>query len=148
MEQEEGPLVPTKISSSEYELETKSNTGLVLLAYQSPPLTSLSLSPPPPYKMSQHNLYAIIRQQQKQLAAMQAQIQALCHMQVHPPRNYIPTVILILNYISLPSMVSTFLVTHLIAVLQTLWVFRLPQQRYSYSTWSSMTELLLSVSQH
>ena len=30
----------------------------------------------------------------------------------------------------------------------TLWIFRLPQWRYSYSTWSSMTELLLLVSQH
>ena len=30
----------------------------------------------------------------------------------------------------------------------TLWVFRLPRRRYSYSTQSSMTELLLSVSQH
>ena len=30
----------------------------------------------------------------------------------------------------------------------TLWVFRLPWRRYSYSTQSSMTELILSVSQH
>jgi len=30
----------------------------------------------------------------------------------------------------------------------TLWVFRLPWREYSYSTQSSMTELLLSVSQH
>jgi len=30
----------------------------------------------------------------------------------------------------------------------TLWIFRLPQWRYSYSTQSSITELLLSVSQH
>ena len=30
----------------------------------------------------------------------------------------------------------------------TIWIFRLPWQRYSYSTQSSMTELLLSVSQH
>jgi len=29
-----------------------------------------------------------------------------------------------------------------------IWVFHLPQQRYFYLTWSSMTELLLSVSQH
>ena len=57
-----------------------------LLLYISPPLPSplllsLSSSPidsPPPYPiMSQHNLYTIIRQQQEQLAAMQAQIQAL-----------------------------------------------------------------------
>ena len=30
----------------------------------------------------------------------------------------------------------------------TIQVFHLPEQRYSYSTWSFMTELLLSVSQH
>ena len=30
----------------------------------------------------------------------------------------------------------------------TLQIFRLPRRRYSYSTQSSMTELLLSVSQH
>ena len=30
----------------------------------------------------------------------------------------------------------------------TLWVFRLPRRRYSYSTQFSMTELILSVSQH
>ena len=30
----------------------------------------------------------------------------------------------------------------------TLQIFRLPRWRYSYSTWSSMMELLLSVSQH
>ena len=30
----------------------------------------------------------------------------------------------------------------------TLQIFRLPRQRYSYSTQSSMTELLMSVSQH
>jgi len=39
-------------------------------------------------------------------------------MQVHLPRNYIPTVILILNYISLPSIAATFLATCLMAVLQ------------------------------
>ena len=30
----------------------------------------------------------------------------------------------------------------------TIWVFHLPWWRYSYSTWSSMIELLLSVSQY
>ena len=30
----------------------------------------------------------------------------------------------------------------------TFWIFHLPRRRYSYSTQSSMTELLLSVSQH
>jgi len=39
-------------------------------------------------------------------------------MQVHPSGNYIPTVISSPNYTSLPSMVATFLVTYLMAVLQ------------------------------
>ena len=43
---------------------------------------------------------------------------AFYYMQVHPSGNYIPTVILSPNYTSLPSMVATFLVTCLIAVLQ------------------------------
>jgi len=42
-----------------------------------PSLPSPINSPPSYHTISQHNLYAIIRQQQKQLAAMQAQIQAL-----------------------------------------------------------------------
>ena len=78
MGQEEGLLAPTKISSLEYKSETESNKGSVLLAYQSPPptplsLTSLSLTPSllPPYTaMSQHNLPTIIRQQQEQLVVM------------------------------------------------------------------------------
>ena len=48
--QEEGPLTPTEISSSKYESETESNTGLVL-SNQSlltpPPSSLLSQSPPP-----------------------------------------------------------------------------------------------------
>ena len=39
-------------------------------------------------------------------------------MQVHLSRNYIPAVILLSNYTSLPSIVATFLVICLIAVLQ------------------------------
>ena len=71
------------ISSLEYELETESNIGLVLLAHQSllftplpPPSPSLNTSTLLPllYTMSQLDLHAIIRQQQKQLAAMQAQL--------------------------------------------------------------------------
>ena len=42
----------------------------------------------------------------------------VCHMQVHSPRNDIPAVILIPNYTSSSSMAATFLVTHLITVLQ------------------------------
>jgi len=41
-----------------------------------------------------------------------------CYMQVHPPGNYIPMVILIPNYISPPSMVAIFLAICLMAVLQ------------------------------
>jgi len=77
---EEGPLSHTEISSSsEYESESETSTGSALPLYTSPPPPS----PPPidsplPYPiMSQHDLHAIIRQQEEQLAAMQAQIQAL-----------------------------------------------------------------------
>jgi len=75
---EEGPLSPTEISSSsEYESDTKTSAGSVLPLYTSPP-SSPPIDSPPPYPiMSQHDLHAIIRQQQEQLAAMQAQIQAL-----------------------------------------------------------------------
>ena len=82
---EEDPLSPTEISSSsEYESDTETSTGLVLPLYTSspptpPPLPS-TISPidsPPHYNISQLNLHEIIRQQQEQLAAMQAQIQAL-----------------------------------------------------------------------
>jgi len=71
---EEGPLSHTEISSSsEYESESETSIGSALPLYTSPPIDS-----PPPYPiMSQHDLHAIIYQQQEQLAAMQAQIQAL-----------------------------------------------------------------------
>ena len=42
----------------------------------------------------------------------------VCHMQAHPSGNYIPMVISSPNHISPPSMVATFLTTHLIVVLQ------------------------------
>jgi len=44
--------------------------------------------------------------------------EANCHMQVHLSENYIPIVISSPNYTSLPSMVATFLTTHLMVVLQ------------------------------
>ena len=87
---EEGPLSLTEIySSSEYESETETSAGSVLPLYTSlpptpPPPTPPQSSPPPIdsppsyHNMSQQiNLHKIIRQQQEQLAAMQAQIQAL-----------------------------------------------------------------------
>jgi len=68
--------------SSEYKSESETSTGSTLPLYtSSPPPLSSSPSPidsPPPYPiMSQHDLHTIICQQQEQLAAMQAQIQAL-----------------------------------------------------------------------
>jgi len=57
-------------------------SALPLYTSSPPPSPSPSSSPspidsPPHYNMSQANLHKIIRQQQEQLAAMQAQIQAL-----------------------------------------------------------------------
>jgi len=72
----------------EYESKTETSTGSALPVYTSfpptPPPQSSSPSPidsPPHYNMSQLNLHEIIRQQQEQLAAMQAQIQALLAVQ-------------------------------------------------------------------
>jgi len=64
-------------------LESKTSSGSALPLYtlspHIPPLSSPSSidSPPSYHTISQHNLHAIIRQQQEQLAAMQVQIQAL-----------------------------------------------------------------------
>jgi len=74
---EEGLLSYTEIYSSlEYESESETSTGSALPLYTPlppPPIDSL-----PPYpNISQINLHKIIQQQQEQLAAMQAQIQAL-----------------------------------------------------------------------
>jgi len=78
--QEEGLLPHIEIFSLEYELESKTSTDSTLPVYTSSPSTPLPLSAspinsPPSYNiMSQHDLHAIIRQQQEQLVAMQAQI--------------------------------------------------------------------------
>jgi len=73
-------LLLTEISSSEYKLEGETSIGSALPLYTTllPSLPPLLSSPSPiTYNMSQINLYKIIRQQQEQLAAIQAQIQAL-----------------------------------------------------------------------
>jgi len=77
---EEDPLSHTEISSSsEYESESETSIGSALPLYTlPPPLSPTPIDSPLPYPiMSQHDLHAIICQQQEQLAAMQAQIQAL-----------------------------------------------------------------------
>ena len=67
---------------SEYKSESKTSIGSALPLYTSLPLpppqpSSSPIDSPSHYNMSQLNLHEIIRQQQEQLAAMQAQIQAL-----------------------------------------------------------------------
>ena len=67
-------------SSSDYESESETSTGSTLPLYTSsppPPALPIPIDSPPHCNMSQLNLHKIIRQQQEQLAAMQAQIQAL-----------------------------------------------------------------------
>jgi len=68
--QKEGPLIPIEIeSSSKYKSERETSIGSALPLYMfSPPTPPL----PSSYTMSQHDLHAIIRQQQEQLLAIQA----------------------------------------------------------------------------
>ena len=71
-----------------------------------------------------------------------------CHMQVHPSGKLHPR-----GDATSEPYKPVFYSSHLsrntsYGGAATLWVFRLPRWRYSYSTQSSMTELLLSVSQH
>ena len=69
-------LSSTKISLTEYKSESETSIGSALLLYNSTPSQPPTL--PPLYNtMSQYDLYAIIQQQQEQLAAMQIQLQAL-----------------------------------------------------------------------
>ena len=62
--------------------------------------------------------------------------------QVHSSRKHISIVY------SLPTIKVYLFCNMPYSSAVTIWVFHLPWWRYSYSTWSSMTELLLSVSQH
>jgi len=69
-------LSSTKISLTEYKSESETSIGSALLLYNSTPSQPPTLFPL--YNtMSQYDLYAIIQQQQEQLAAMQIQLQAL-----------------------------------------------------------------------
>ena len=69
-------------------------------------------------------------------------IDALCHMQVHLSRNYIPVV-------KSPPNIQAHLSRNISYSSATIiHVFHLSQWRYSYPTRSSMTKLLLSMSQH
>jgi len=71
--------------SSEYKSESETSIGSALPVYTSlplplpppQPLSPLPIDSPPHYTMSQINFQEIIRQQQEQMAVMQAQIQAL-----------------------------------------------------------------------
>jgi len=69
-------------------------------------------------------------------------------MQVHLSGNNVPVVKLPPNHTSPPSMAATFSHNTSHGGAATIQVFYLLWQRYFYSTQSSMTELLLSVSQH
>jgi len=71
-----------------------------------------------------------------------------CHMQVHLSGNNVSVVKPLPSHTSPPSMAATFLVTRLRAVLQPSGYSVFHGGEYFYSTQSSMTELLMSVSQH
>jgi len=79
--QKESSLICTEIdSSSEYKLENETSTGSILSLYTlllptpSLPSSSLSLLSLLSYTINKHDLHAIIRQQQEQLAAIQGRL--------------------------------------------------------------------------
>jgi len=79
---------------------------------------------------------------------LKGEILAICYIQVHSSRKLHPR-----GNVTSKTYKPVFHSSHLSCNMSygsaaILWVFHLPWQRYSYSTWSSMMELLLLVSQH
>ena len=108
--QEEGLLIPTEISSLEYESEAKFNAGSVLLTQEQslptpPPLTRLLLSLSLPYKMSQQpNYSAIIRQLQEQITTLSKQVVArggreATNLEIAKPQVYDGTPLKVLEFV-------------------------------------------------
>ena len=97
--------------ASEYESETESNTGSVLLAQEQslptpPPLTLLSLLPilPPPYEMSQFDYSTIIKWLQEQITTLSKQVatrgeEGVMNLEVAKPQVFNRTPLKVLGFI-------------------------------------------------